>query len=163
MFRTVWFALICLSSLGILFALRASVGLRSTPEATASAGLELSPNADDVPQNADQQASAPVDDGEAKLTTRTVEIIATDPDPTVGPKASDAIVSPPDTNETMSWHWHEGSKIIKRTSATGQRKSKPAQAEVTGVPEVIRQPRAGRPHHEVVGREAVNHGRRSQD
>jgi hypothetical protein len=139
MFRTVWFALICLSSLGVLFALKASVGSRSTPEATTFE-VELPSKPDAASLKPDQQASADLDDTEPKLITGTVEILPIQPDPVVGPKASDVIASPPDTNEITSWHWHEGSKVIKRTTAAGQRKFKHAQARATGVPEVARQP-----------------------
>ena len=105
MFRTVWLAFICLSSLGVLLALRASVESRSTPKATA--GVEVPSKPDAASQKADQQGSAHLEDSEATLTTSTVKI--SEPDPAVGPKASDVIASPTDTDEITRWHWHEGS------------------------------------------------------
>ena len=106
MFRTVWLAFICLSSLGVLLALRASVESRSTPKATA--GVEVPSKPDAASQKADK-GSAHLEDSEATLSTSTVKIIPSEPDPAVGPKASDVIASPTDTDEITRWHWHEGS------------------------------------------------------
>jgi len=142
MFRTVWLAFICLSSLGVLLALRASVESRSTPKATA--GVEVPSKPDTASQKADQQGSAHLEDSEATLTTSTVKIIPSEPDPAVGPKASDVIASPTDTDEITRWHWHEGSKIIKRTTAAGRASLNARNPGRRGVPELTRQPSINR-------------------
>ena len=141
MFRTVWLAFICLSSLGVLLALRASVESRSTPKATA--GVEVPSKPDAASQKADK-GSAHLEDSEATLTTSTVKIIPSEPDPAVGSKAGDVIASPTDTDEITRWHWHEGSKIIKRTTAAGRASLNPRNPGRRGVPELTRQPSINR-------------------
>jgi len=141
MFRTVWLAFICLSSLGVLLALRASVESRSTPKATA--GVEVPTKPDAASQKTDK-GSAHLEDSESTLTTSTVKIIPSEPDPAVGPKASDVIASPTDTDEITRWHWHEGSKIIKRTTAAGRASLNARNPGRRGVPELTRQPSINR-------------------
>jgi len=119
--RTVWLALICLISLGVLFSLRSNIGARLVHGETASV-LPPLPDLlmDDRPPLAksDRLPSAYFDKPLAKPDD-TVRILPAVPDPATTPKANQPrdLPSQPtaDANEVTTWHWHVGSKITKRT------------------------------------------------
>ena len=121
MSRTVWLALMCLISLGLLFTLRSNIGARPVQGETTSV-LSPSPDLpiDDRPPLAksDRLPSAYFDKPLAKPDD-TVRVLPAIPDPATTPKASQLgdLPSQPtaDANEVTTWHWHVGSKITKRT------------------------------------------------
>ena len=122
--RTVWLALICLISLGVLFTLRSNIGARPVDAETAS----LLPPSPDLPIDdrhrpplvkSDRLPSAYFDKPVAKPDD-TVRILPAVPDPAITPKANQLGDLPSqltaDANEVTTWHWHVGSKITKRTT-----------------------------------------------
>jgi hypothetical protein len=120
--RTVWLALMCLISLGVLFTLRSNIGARPVRGETTSV---LPPSADlpreDRPPLAksDRLPSAYFDKPLANPDD-TVRIRSAEPDPPITPKANqpgDLPYQPTaDAGEVTTWHWHVGSKITKRTT-----------------------------------------------
>ena len=119
--RTFWLALICLLAVSVLFAVR--TGARLIPVATASLADTATASAiDDEPPlaKADRLPSRYFPATPSKTTVSTIEIAPTreseKPNPTAG-------VSGPKTenHEVTSWHWHDGSRIIKRTTVARER------------------------------------------
>jgi hypothetical protein len=111
--RTIWLAFGCLLCLGALFALRASTGARSiaTPgDSAPPAAIEDGPLA-----KSDRLPSLPLDHAEAKVSVRTVKIAPEQAEAKASPKAAQQAGS--ERNEVTSWHWHAGSKAIKRTTS----------------------------------------------
>jgi hypothetical protein len=120
--RTFWLALICLLAVSVLFAVRTGIGARLIPVATASladaataSAIDEEPplaKADRLPSR--QFPAAP------KKTVSTIETAPTLEPEKARPTAS---VSGPRTEnrEVTSWHWHVGSKIIKRTAVVRER------------------------------------------
>jgi hypothetical protein len=120
--RTVWLALMCLISLGVLFTLRSNIGARPVRNETTS----VLPASRDLPKEArpplaksDRLPSAYLDKPGARPDD-TVRILPGVPDAAITPKASQLGDLPPqstaDANEVTTWHWHVGSKITKRTT-----------------------------------------------
>jgi hypothetical protein len=120
--RTIWLAFVCLLFLSALFALRTSTGARTIVGSTAAAP----PSAiDDGPPLAKSDRLPSLDLGrtEAKASVRTVKIAPAQPEAKAPPKTLDAHHAASERKEVMSWHWHAGSKITKRTTIVGQPKS----------------------------------------
>jgi hypothetical protein len=113
--RTVWLALICLISLGVLFTLRSNTGARPVQGETVSVLPSPDLPIDDRPPLAksDRLPSAYFDKPVAKPDD-TVRILPAVPDPANTPKAPSQPTA--DANEVTTWHWHVGSKITKRTT-----------------------------------------------
>jgi hypothetical protein len=122
MLRTVWFALICLISLGVLLTLRSNIGARplfseTAPLLAASSDLTI----DDRPPlvKSDRLPSSYFNKPAAK-SAGTVQNISTVPDRAISPKANLPDDVPArltaEANEVTTWHWHVGSKITKRTT-----------------------------------------------
>jgi hypothetical protein len=121
--RTVWLALICLISLGVLFTLRSNIGARPMDgEAASVQGPSLNPSLDDRPPLAkSDRLPSPYFD---KPTAKAAGIVRTTPvvlEETINPVAKQATDLAPQaksqTDEVTTWHWHVGSKITKRTTA----------------------------------------------
>jgi len=121
--RTVWLALICLISLGVLFILRNNIGARPARGETTSV---LPPSAD-LPIKDKQPPLAKSDrlpsayfDKPGARPDDTIRVLPAVPDAAITPKASQLGDLPPqstaDANEVTTWHWHAGSKITKRTT-----------------------------------------------
>ena len=109
MSRTIWLGLICLLSMGVLFALRTNIRARTIPGGTASLTEAAPPSAIDDVQSlakADRLASPSIKDTSGKLVVNPIKIVSTKSE-------SDA---PKEASEVTRWHWHEGSKITKRVS-----------------------------------------------
>jgi hypothetical protein len=118
--RTVWLALICLISLGILFAVRSNTGARSMPPETASIEPpSTDPAIDEEPPLAkSDRLPSPNIDRPAVKPTDTVQSPPNAPEAAIildakrvddtAPKAKSGV------NEVRTWHWHRGSKISKR-------------------------------------------------
>ena len=120
--RTVWLALMCLISLGVLFTLRSNIGARPVRDETPS----VLPPSPDLPREdrpplakSDRLPSAYFDKPVAKRDD-TVRILPAEPDPATTPKPNQPgdLPSQPtaDASEATTWHWHVGSKITKRTT-----------------------------------------------
>jgi hypothetical protein len=120
--RTVWFALICLISLSLLSTLRSNIGARPLPGETAPV---LAPYSD-LPIDAgpplvkSDRLASPYFSKPAAKSGGTVQKVSTLPGRTIFPKANQPGDAPSqlttDANEVMTWHWHVGSKITKRTT-----------------------------------------------
>jgi hypothetical protein len=119
---TAWLALICLISLGGLFALKSNIGAHPIDgEAVAVAAPSPGLMIDNRPPlaKADRLPSPYFDKALAKP-AGTVKLVPAEPDPMITPKTSLAgDVTPPArsaASEVTTWHWHAGSKITKRTT-----------------------------------------------
>jgi hypothetical protein len=104
--RLIWRAIFCLVGIGGLFAVRSAVGLsaigRAAPEATPADETDFA-----TPLAKGDRLPPPrmVDDNPIpKTAVETVKIVPPDP-PKQQDRSKDGIVS---------WHWHEGSKIVRR-------------------------------------------------
>src|SRR5574337_744352 len=108
--RLVWLALFSLLGISGLFAARTVAGVtvikRGAPDAVAA---DVTDN-DELPLAKGDRLPSPFLDGALpKTVVDTVKIT-----PTEAPKQSEA-----PKHEIASWHWHEGSKIVRRR-ATAQ-------------------------------------------
>jgi hypothetical protein len=99
--RLIWLALFCLAGIGGLFAVRSVVAVsainRATPEAIAADPTDVAtplPKGDRLPSQFFDRA----------LPQTAVEIV-----PTEAPKQSEV-----SKDDVVSWHWHEGSKVVRR-------------------------------------------------
>ena len=121
MSRTVWLALMCLISLGVLFTLRSNIGARPVRGETAS----VPPPSPELPMDdrpplakSDRLPSAYFDKPVAKA-EETVRVGPAVPESAIAPKAKQPgdlpSQSTADASEVTTWHWHVGSKITKRT------------------------------------------------
>jgi hypothetical protein len=102
MLRFVWLALICLCLVGALSA---------SPALAEAAPAET----DDAPPLAKADKLPVADSGVAK---KMVTVVPIEPAPAekIEPAPTEKKTkAPAKIEETTSWHWHEGSKIIKRT------------------------------------------------
>jgi hypothetical protein len=121
--RTAWLALICLISLGGLFALRSNIGAHPIHDEAAVGVAAPSPDLmiDDRPPPAKaDRLPSPYFDKIAAKPAGAVKPVPAERDPVITPKASMAgDVTPParsGASEVTTWHWHAGSKITKRTT-----------------------------------------------
>jgi hypothetical protein len=105
--RAVWLALFCLAGIGGLFSIRSVVGVskvsRAPPEA---ASVEVIDVATPLPKG-DQLPSRFFDSTLPKPAVETVKVV-----PTEAPKQPEAA-----KDDVVSWHWHEGSKVVRRRRA----------------------------------------------
>ena len=119
--RTVWLALICLTSLGVLFTLRSNIGARPLLSETAPvlAPSSALPIDDRPPLVKSDRLPSPYNKPAAK-SAGTVQNLSTVPGRTISPKANQpgdvSSQLTAEANEVMTWHWHVGSKITKRTT-----------------------------------------------
>ena len=112
MLRPIFLALLCLSFIGALFAVRATIASRATAEpALAASAPDAIDQADDAPPLA-KADKLPLVDLDA---ARRVSVIPIDATP-----AEKKAKEPAKAEETVSWHWHAGSKITKRTGKLAQ-------------------------------------------
>jgi len=108
MFRPVCLALVCLFLLGAFLAVRTTIAVRAVPEAMASDPAALATHdIDDAPPlaKADKLPSADLDTMQTRVSAVPIEVAP------VEKKTRE----PSKTEETVSWHWHAGSKISRRT------------------------------------------------
>jgi hypothetical protein len=121
--RTVWLALICLISLGVLFTLRSNIGARPMDGETASVRApSLNPPVDDRPPLAkSDKLPSPYFDKPAAIGAGIVQTtpVVLEEATTPGAKQATDLASQArsETDEVRTWHWHVGSKITKRTTA----------------------------------------------
>lgn len=105
--RAVWLALFCLAGIGGLFSLRSVVGVstigRTTPQAATADMIDV---AAPLPKG-DRLPSRFFDSTLPKPAIETVKIV-----PTETPKNSQA-----SKDDVVSWHWHEGSKVVRHRRA----------------------------------------------
>jgi len=119
MLRPIFLALFCLGLVGALFAVRSTIATRATAE-PVFAGLapEAIPQDDDAPPLAKADKLPSVD---LEAVKRTVSVVPIEVTP--AEKTNPAEKKPKEASraeETISWHWHEGSKISKRTGKLAQ-------------------------------------------
>jgi hypothetical protein len=106
MFRGVWLALACLVCVGVLFALKTSVG---APVKEDASSFDTA-NGTDI----DQEPRAKADRLDAVIKTLPEKIVVSTTK--IAPPKSEAGPSEK-TTEITNWHWHEGGKITKRSAA----------------------------------------------
>jgi hypothetical protein len=117
--RTFWLALICLLAVSVLFAVRTGIGARLIPVATASPADTASAIDEEPPlAKADRLPSRyfPATPSKASVST-----IAPTSEPEKARPAAGVSGPRIENHEVTSWHWHVGSKIIKRTTRTADR------------------------------------------
>jgi hypothetical protein len=116
MLRFVWLALICLCLVGALSVVRTTIAARAVTESASPALAEAAPaETDDAPPLAKADKLPVADSGVAK---KMVTVVPIEPAPAekIEPAPTEKKTkAPAKIEETTSWHWHEGSKIIKRT------------------------------------------------
>ena len=104
--RTVWLAVVCLVCVGALFALKTSFG--SSPKKTEASSFDTT-----VVIDRDQEPLAKAGRLDISYVQSLPEKISVDTIKIVPMKTE---VKPTEkATEVTSWHWHEGSKIIKRS------------------------------------------------
>ncbi len=105
--KVVWLVLLCFAGVGGLFVIRSLPGAsaisRGAPEGIAADMTDL---ATPLPKG-DRLPSRFFDSPLPKPTGETVKIV-----PTEAPKQSEA-----SKDDVVSWHWHEGSKVVRRRRA----------------------------------------------
>jgi hypothetical protein len=123
MARTDWLALICLVAVSVLFAVKTSIGARVIPAGTASlADAATAPAITEEPPlaKADRLPSRYFPATPSKTTLSTVGIMPT-PEPEKAMPTASLSAPRTENREVTSWHWHSGSKIIKRTTVVRER------------------------------------------
>jgi hypothetical protein len=107
--RAVWLALFCLVGIGGLFSIRSVVGVskvsRVTPEA---ASVDVIDTATPLPKG-DRLPSRFFDSALPKPAVETVKIV-----PAEAPKQSEVPRAETSKDDVVSWHWHEGAKVVRR-------------------------------------------------
>src|ERR1700761_7113796 len=109
--RLVWLAVFCLVGIGGLFAVRSALGVSPVLK-YAPALVTVDPEDDSVPLvKGDRLPSRFVESARPVTTVETVKLIPTD-----APKQPETPVkqTAASKDETVSWHWHEGGKVIRR-------------------------------------------------
>jgi hypothetical protein len=119
--RPIWLALICLLFLSALFALRTSIGARTIGESADAATVAAID--DRPPLEKSDKLSLDLSRPEAKASVTTVQIAPTTREAKTSAKTTDAHPAASERREVTTWHWHVGSKIVKRTTPIGQAKS----------------------------------------
>lgn len=133
--RLVWLALFCLASLGCFTVVRSivrpGVAAAPAPASLVSADIEMPlAKGDRLPSNVSRQAvlegdRLPYDilrqvglDALKQSAAPTTVPEPAAPDPVPEPKSAAAVtVTPkaaPPVDEVVSWHWREGSKVVRR-------------------------------------------------
>jgi hypothetical protein len=108
MLRFVWLALICLCLVGALSVVRTTIAARAVTEAVSPESADAATaQTDDAPPLA-KADKLPVPNSD--VAKKIVTVVPIEPAP-----AEKKTKAPAKIEETTSWHWHEGSKIIKRT------------------------------------------------
>jgi hypothetical protein len=108
MLRFVWLALVCLCFVGALSVVRTTIAARAVTEAVSPDSPGAAPaETDDAPPLAKADKLPVADPGVAK---KLVTVVPIEPAP-----AEKKTKTPAKIEETTNWHWHEGSKVIKRT------------------------------------------------
>jgi hypothetical protein len=108
MLRFVWLALVCLCFVGALSVVRTTIAARAVTEAVSPDSAGAAPaETDDAPPLAKADKLPVADPGVAK---KLVTVVPIEPAP-----AEKKTKAPAKIEETTNWHWHEGSKVIKRT------------------------------------------------
>ena len=117
--RPVWLALICLIFLGVLFILRSNIGARPIHGETASP-LAPSDIGDRPPLAKSDRLPSPYFDKSAAKMADT--ILPAVPEAASNPKQDDLVPqSKSEASEVTTWHWHAGSRIMKRTTVVEPR------------------------------------------
>ena len=103
--RLIWLALFCLAGIGGLFAIRSVVAVsainRVSPKAIAA---DVTDVATPPLAKGDRLPSQFFNRALPKSAVETVKIVPTEP-----PKQSEVL-----KDDVVSWHWHEGSKVVRR-------------------------------------------------
>jgi hypothetical protein len=120
--RTIWLALVCLLFLSALFALRTSIGARTISGSTDPAPPSAIDNGPPL-EKSDKLPSLDLNRAEAKASVTTVKIAPAPREAKASAKTSEANHAAGERKEVTSWHWHAGSKIVKRTTPMGQARS----------------------------------------
>jgi hypothetical protein len=122
--RTIWLALIFLLFLSAMFALRASIGAR-TLIGSADAVPPPAIGAGPPPplEKSDKLPSLDPNRAEAKASVTTVKIAPAPREAKASAKTNEVTHAAGERKEITSWHWHAGSKIVKRSTSAGQARS----------------------------------------
>jgi hypothetical protein len=112
MLRMVWLALFCLAAIGGLAVIRSVVGSSSaTRPMPAAISADFSDAAPPLPKG-DRLPSRffdkPVPTSTPAVATINPTVATTKVDPPETPKQAKA------NDDIVSWHWHQGSKIVRR-------------------------------------------------
>jgi hypothetical protein len=128
--RTLWLAVICFALIGVLFALRTTIGADATSGRTApyqTKAVNAPAQADHPPLAKGDKLPSLLLDSHRSAANDAMRILPPQPEqqpvtsqPPVTPK-SVVRSPPPEVKEVTNWHWHAGSKITKRSSVVGQR------------------------------------------
>lgn len=107
MLRPIYLALICLSFIGVLIAVRTTIAARAVSEPKLAPDTRAISETDDRPPLAkgDKLPSADLELVKKKVSVVPIEVA---PAETKTPTSSKV-------EEVTSWHWHVGSKVSKRT------------------------------------------------
>jgi hypothetical protein len=115
MLRTVWLALVCLICVGALSALRTSFG--NSPMKVKASSFDAA-----VGSEREQEPLAKADRLDLNYLRNAPEEISVDTINTSRPAPTAPEVKLKEqATEVTSWHWHEGSKTIKRSDRTVSR------------------------------------------
>jgi hypothetical protein len=112
--RLIWLALFCLAGICSLFAVRSVVGVgavgRAPPKAIAADLADLTPPL----AKGDRLPSRFFDSALPKTAVETTKIVPIEP-----PEQSTSLRKQSEVSkeDVVMWHWHEGSKIIRRRRA----------------------------------------------
>jgi hypothetical protein len=115
--RTLWLALVGLLVVSALFALRTSTGARAIagrtdaapPAAIEDDGLPLA--------KSDRLPSLALNRAESKASVTTVKIAPDPPETKASSRTVEAHRAGREREEITGWHWHAGSKTIRRTTS----------------------------------------------
>ena len=110
--RLVWLAVFCLAGIGGLFAVRSALGVSPILK-YAPALVTVDPEDDGVPLvKGDRLPSRFIESAPPVTAIETVKIV-----PIEAPKQqSSGDIKQPEAKDVVSWHWHEGGKVVRRRS-----------------------------------------------
>jgi hypothetical protein len=115
--KVVWLALFCAVGVGGLFVIRSPLGVsassRGVPEVTAADVVDV---ATPLPKG-DRLPSRFFDNPLPQPAVETVKIVPAEPSKQEPPKQETPKRSEAARDDVVSWHWHEGSKVIRRRRA----------------------------------------------
>jgi hypothetical protein len=127
--RALWLAFGCLFAISILFVLRTTIGAQVMPAATAFSTQAPIASAEAPPlAKADRLALPYFDNSQKTIVDRPQETIPDSPQASLvrenatATSSANVSKSVAADREIISWHWHVGSKITKKTAALGSQK-----------------------------------------
>jgi hypothetical protein len=112
MHRLTWLAIFCLAGIGGLFAVRSAVGVTAVGRAPAAITADVTESSTSALAKGDRLPSRFFDSALPNSAVETIRIVPTEATKQESPKQSTA-----SKEEIVSWHWHEGSKVVRRRRA----------------------------------------------